>query len=195
MTVSLTCTDDGRRSPARSNWLVITGGPCSGKTSVIETLARRGHSVVPEAARAYIDTLLAQGRSLSCIKADISAFERRILMDKVNIESTLPRGDALILDRAVPDSIAYYQFEGLDPAEPLSFCKAVRYRTVLLFEQLAFKKDKVRSENHQQAQVLEHLLEKAYLGLGYNPIRIPPLSVADRTDLVIKHIKSDPPGA
>ncbi|MBW2239191.1 MAG: AAA family ATPase [Deltaproteobacteria bacterium] len=33
----------------QTNWHVITGAPCSGKTSVICELERRGHPVVHEA--------------------------------------------------------------------------------------------------------------------------------------------------
>jgi predicted ATPase len=39
----------------KTNWYVITGAPCSGKTSVIRELEKRGYRVVHEVARAYIE--------------------------------------------------------------------------------------------------------------------------------------------
>jgi len=57
----------------QTNWHVITGAPCSGKTSVICELERLGHPVVHEAARAYIDKELEKGKTMARIKADISA--------------------------------------------------------------------------------------------------------------------------
>ena len=39
-----------------TNWCVITGGPCTGKTTVVELLAQRGYKTTIEHARHYIDT-------------------------------------------------------------------------------------------------------------------------------------------
>lgn len=37
-----------------SNFFIFTGGPGSGKTSVLNELAQRGYLIVPEVARAII---------------------------------------------------------------------------------------------------------------------------------------------
>ncbi len=49
----------------KTQWHVITGPPCSGKTAVIDELANRGYQVVPEVAGAYIDSQLSRGVTLS----------------------------------------------------------------------------------------------------------------------------------
>ena len=171
----------------QTNWYVITGAPCSGKTSVIEGLADRGHRVVREVARAFIDRQLAEGLALSEIKADILAFERKILLEKVRIENELPGSQTVFLDRAVPDSIAYFQIEGLDIAEPLRYSQSARYRKVFLFERLTFEKDRVRSENHALANRIEGLLAKSYAMLGYKVIGVPLLTIDQRIDFVLAH--------
>jgi len=38
----------------QTNWHVITGGPCSGKSTLIDQLANHGFQTVPESARLYI---------------------------------------------------------------------------------------------------------------------------------------------
>ncbi len=174
-------------SAAQTNWCVITGAPCSGKTSVIEGLADRGHRVVYEVARAFIDSQLAKGAALSEIKTDILAFERQILIEKVRIEKKLPKPQIVFLDRAVPDSIAYFQIEGLDISEPLKYSQFARYRNVFLFERLTFEKDPVRSENQALAVRIEGLLTKSYAMLGYEIIRVPVLTVAQRINFVLAH--------
>ena len=79
------------QAPIRlTRWNVITGAPCSGKTSVINELARKGFRVVPEAARAYLDDELKKGRLLSEIKADPHCFEGRIFRAKLRLEARLP---------------------------------------------------------------------------------------------------------
>jgi predicted ATPase len=177
--------------PEITNWHVITGGPCSGKTSVINALSDLGHQVVHEVARAHIDALLNRGETLETIKADPLVFEREILTQKMAIERRLPPNKRIYLDRAVPDSIAYYQIEGLDAQEPLKASRSVRYGRVFLFEPLPFIKDAVRVEDHILASRIEKLLARCYTDLGYRVIRVPVLTVAQRTAYVIRNSRPD----
>ncbi len=150
-------------------------------------MAQRGFYVIQEAARAYIDGQLASGRTLKEIKADIVSFERHILYEKVHTENRLLKSRTVFLDRAVPDSIAYYQIEGLDTREPLSHCRKVRYKKIFLFDRLNFERDAVRSENQALATKIEKTLEKSYRDLGYSVIRIPVVPITQRIELVLKH--------
>ncbi|MEW6672814.1 MAG: ATP-binding protein [Thermodesulfobacteriota bacterium] len=169
-----------------TNWHVISGAPCSGKTAVIQELERRGYTVVHEVARAYIDQELERGKDLHQIKADMPAFEGHILKTKIGIEEGLDPDAVIFLDRAVPDSIAYYQLTGLDPAEPLACSRAFRYRQVFLFERIRFKTDAVRSEDDRIAADLDRLLEAAYRKLGYRPVRVPLLPIKERTRFILQ---------
>lgn len=177
---------DHHRLP-QTDWCVITGAPCSGKTAVIEELAKRGFRIKPEAARAYIDQRLAGGESLAEIKADNLAFERHILMAKVSVETQLPKDTLIFMDRAVPDSIAYYRIEGLAPEEPLFYSKRVRYRTIFLLDRLEFQEDRVRSESDELADHIETLLIEAYEDLGYSVVRVPLMGISQRADYILKH--------
>ncbi len=176
-------------NPAKTNWYVISGAPCSGKSAVIEILARRGYSVVHETARTYIDSQLASGRTLQEIKSDILSFERHILLAKVRIEATLAKNRIHFLDRAVPDSVAYYQLEGLNCDEPLAYSRQNQYRGIFLFERLAFETDTVRTEDNELAGQIELLLEKCYQQLGYAITRVPVMPVEQRADWVLKHTR------
>lgn len=180
--------DPGQCSPIATRWQVITGAPCSGKTTLIQALARRGHQVVPETARAYIDRCLSQGWTLPQIKADPLRFEQTILLEKVALESALPRDRLIFMDRAIPDSVAYYRFEGLDPAEPLSYSRTVRYETIFLLERLEFEPDAVRSEDAQSAERLEIMLAECYRTLGYAVVRVPVMGIDQRTRFIRQHL-------
>ena len=168
-----------------THWYVITGAPCSGKTAVINRLEQKGYAVVHEVARAYIDAELAKGKTLEDIKADEWAFERHILMAKVKLEARLKRKDIIFFDRAVPDSIAYYNLCGLDPTEPRQKSLAIRYRKIFLLERLAFLTDPVRSEDETTADLLGHLIEESYQSLGYDLIHVPVGSAENRTPFII----------
>ncbi len=181
-------TDSMRSSSLATRWQVITGAPCSGKSTLIQALAKRGHRVVPETARAYIDLSLAQGLTLSQIKADPLKFERKILLEKVALETALPRDQLIFMDRAVPDSVAYYRFEGLDPAEPLRYSRTVRYETIFLLDRLAFEQDAVRTEDADSAARLEFMLAECYGLLGYTVVRVPVMGIDERTGFILRHL-------
>jgi predicted ATPase len=172
-----------------TNWFVVTGAPCSGKTTVIHELERRGYSVVHEAARAYIEANLAAGLSLARIRGDVLAFERRLLEEKAAIERKLGARDTLFLDRAVPDSIAYFRLSGFDPSEPIALSGERRYKKIFLLDRLPARKDAVRKEDDGTASSIETLLIHCYRDLGYPLIRIPVSSVAGRADLILEHLE------
>jgi len=171
-----------------TNWYVITGAPCSGKTAVAAALEQRGFQVVHEVARAYIDEQLQKGRSLEALRQDIPVFERQILNRKMEIESQLARDTLTFLDRAVPDSIAYYRLYGIDPNEAIQKSRACLYRKVFLFERLLFEKDRVRSEDEHMAAELERLLMDSYRLLGYTPVRVPLMPIGERADFILNRI-------
>ena len=171
-----------------THWHVISGAPCAGKTAVIDQLSLRGHRVVHEVARAYIDQRLTEGATLEEIKADPLAFERHILFEKLRIEARLPKEDHIFLDRAAPDSIAYYEIEGLDPTEAIEHSRRFRYQTVFMLERLPYEKDKVRSETDTSAIRIASLLERGYTDLGYTIVHVPVMAIAHRVDFVLAHL-------
>jgi predicted ATPase len=176
-------------SVRRTNWYVITGAPCSGKTSVINAFEQRGFRVVHEVARAYIEEELRKGKNLEQIRADAYQFENHIFLTKLKIETALPPNEIVFLDRAVPDSIAYFQLEGLNGDQPVEKSKLVRYKKIFLLERLTFLKDDARSEDDHLAGRLDKLIEAAYRTLNYEIIRVPAISVKERTEFILKQLE------
>ena len=172
----------------QTNWHVITGAPCSGKTAVIRELEKLGYPVVHEVARAYIDERLQNGETIARIKADILSFERHILYKKIAIEQSLLNEETVFLDRAVPDSIGYYILEGLDPDDAIQKSKLWRYKNIFFFFRIPFEKDPVRSENNKTASKIEGLLKKSYRMLGYEIIVVPLESVNARVNFILNHL-------
>jgi len=172
----------------QTNWCVITGAPCSGKTAVIDELKRRGFHVINEVARAYIDEQLAEGLLLYQIKADELQFERHILNEKVRIEVSLSANETVFFDRGLPDSIAYFKLSGIDSTEPLKKSGYHRYKHVFFFERFGFSKDQVRSENEATADKLDFLIYDSYRMLGYDLVPVPKLPILERADFILTHL-------
>jgi len=185
----------GEHLMQQTNWHVITGAPCSGKTAVICELERRGHPVVHEAARAYIDQELQKGKTIARIKTNILAFERHILYQKIEIEQSLSKDATVFLDRAIPDSIGYYLLEGLNADDPIQKSGLCRYKNIFFFERITFEKDSVRSEDDEIAAALDGLLKKSYQMLGYEIISVPLMTVEDRADFILTQISHEESGS
>ena len=96
----------------KNNWYVITGGPHSGKTSVIELLEKKGYRAIYESARIYIDEELEKGRTIEQIRKDELEFQKGILDMKIDIEKKQPKDEVIFFDRGIPDSDAYYELCG-----------------------------------------------------------------------------------
>ena len=139
----------------KTNWCVITGAPCSGKSTVISGLREAGFACVDEAARTLIETELAAGKTLAQIRADEAAFQRRVIEEKRNIERALTPTNAYFLDRAMPDSIAYFKLKGLDPDPIIELSKEFHYSFVFHLDRLPIGMDGVRIEDEQSADFLD----------------------------------------
>jgi predicted ATPase len=172
----------------QTNWHVITGAPCSGKTAVIRELEQLGYPVVHEVARAYIDERLQDGETIVQIKADILSFEHHILYKKIEIEQSLLKEETVFLDRAVPDSIGYYILEGLDPDDPIQKSQLWRYKKIFFFDRIPFEKDSVRSEDDKIASRIDDLLKESYRMLDYEIVFVPLMTVKERVNFILKHV-------
>ena len=120
------------------------------------------------------------------ILRDRDQFERRILSKNAGIAETLPVDRPVFLDRAIPDSIAYFRFHGLDDAVPLHLSQKYRYRRVFLMEPVPYHNDPIRLERQAEAGEIARLLEAAYAALGYPLIRVPFLPVNERARFILE---------
>ena len=170
-----------------TSWIVITGAPSSGKTSVIDALTSRGYAVQGEVARELIEECLRQGLSLADVKADGGKqLQADILRIKTSREKQLAPLDTVFMDRGMPDSISYFRLAGLDTNAAMAACRHFRYRAVFIFDRLPVIRDGVRSEDEAAAMQIDVMLEADYRSLGYVPVRVPVMPIAARTDFILK---------
>ena len=173
---------------SKSKWYVITGIPSSGKTTVLEHLAKAGYRTVPEAARVLIDDGITRGKTVAEIRGDEGDFQRRVAELKLKTEAELLLEEVVFLDRAMPDSIAYYQLCGLFPQEAHALCHRDLYQRVFLMEPIAFEGDYARTESPDAITRLHDLLRDAYEQLGYEVVTVPPVSAEDRAQFILERM-------
>jgi predicted ATPase len=174
---------------SETDWYVITGAPSSGKTTLLKELEKLGYRVVHEVARAYIEMQMDQGRMLEDIRSDKESFEKWVLSAKIGIEAELPKNEVIIFDRAIPDSIAYFQIAGLDTNEAIAKSPRNRYKKVFLLDLLPYTKDQARIETHEVAARLDRALESDYRMLGYEVTRVGVMPVEERLRFIVEQIE------
>lgn len=174
---------------SETNWYVITGAPSSGKTTLLKELKKLGYRVVHEVARAYIETQMDQGRTLEEIRSDAESFENWVLNTKIAIEAKLPEEEVIIFDRAIPDSIAYFEIAGMDTNDAIAKSPRNRYKNIFLLDQLPYVTDHARIEDRQTAVKLDQGLEAGYKMLGYEVTRIGVMSVQERLRVIVDQIE------
>lgn len=191
------------QTPATTlHWYVLTGAPCSGKSSVLEVMKERGYRVVEEAARTYIDQELSQGKTLAEVRRDEKAFQDAVLEMKFQIERNLAREQqqqqqqpqTVFFERGIPDSVAYAVANGfeLHHKELEATFRTCKYKKVFLLERLPYQLDYARVEDVHMQERLHEELKRVYAQIPHVPlVSVPVLSVEERVDFICKHVETD----
>lgn len=173
-------------SPVKTNWVVITGAPSSGKTSVILELAKRGFDTQGEVARELIEARLQKGETLERIKGDDVGLQNDILNVKLSRHRALDPTHLVFLDRGICDSVTYFRLAGGPPEAAAAAAKLYTYRAVFIFDRLPLIKDGIRAEDDALARRIDEGIEADYRALGYDTIRVPVIPVPQRADLLLR---------
>jgi predicted ATPase len=172
----------------QTNWHVITGTSCCGKTTLIDQLAAEGFQTVAETARQYFEEELARGRTIDEVRDSGIDLERHLLDLQLGAENALRAIDVVFLDRALPDCLTFYRFNGDDPNEILSECFHHRYASVFILDPLPYQQDQVRLEDEAERDFLDVWLARDYATLGYDVVRAPVLSPEERLAFVLENL-------
>lgn len=168
--------------------IVITGGPGTGKSTLINELIDRGHSCMEEISRQIIleakedgidqlfltnpllfSELLLKGRQQQFLKADMFS-------------------EIVFFDRGLPDVLAYMDYIGDSyPQNFVNTCKDSVYDIVFILKphEAIYKKDNERYENFEQALDIHKHLLNTYQYYNYNLIDVPFDTVENRIDFIL----------
>lgn len=171
---------------------IITGGPGSGKTSLIDALGMAGLRYMPEAGRAIIqDQIDIGGTALPW--SDREAFAE--LMLAWELRSYREAADApgpVIFDRGIPDVIGYLRFCGLPtPTTALRAAEKRRYAKRVFVAPpwpAIFEQDAERKQTLAEAEATYHAMVGTYSDLGYELVALPLTPVAQRVSFVMERI-------
>jgi len=179
-------------STIRSDRYVLTGGPGSGKTSLIDALAAAGYRRSSEVGREIIQEQVAGGgRALPWV--DPMRFAEAMLQrELLRYESLVPADGPIFFDRGVPDVLGYLRVSGLTPTPSmLAAAGRVRYnRRVFILPPWPeiYAQDTERKQDLDEAIRTCDAMRAVYPSLGYELIEVPPGAIAARRDFVLREI-------
>ena len=173
--------------------VVITGGPGTGKTTIIDGLIEQGYSCFPEISRQI--TLEAKKQGIEQLFLEKPLLFSELLLEgrKKQFNSALQdQSEIVFMDRGIPDILAYMHYIGDSyPAFFDQACKDHKYAKVFVLPpwQEIYISDEARYENYEQAKLIfDHLLE-TYQKYGYNLIEVPKGSVEERIVFILNELK------
>ncbi len=164
--------------------VALTGGPCSGKTTLLRALARRGWPTVREAAT---DVLRAGGLDprRAPLEFQREVFRRQLRRER---EALRRREGPVVCDRGLGDHFGYLAFHGVAPFPALARAWSAargRYAAAILCEPAPeFRTDGVRYESPGEAARLHGLLRDAWASGGLVPVPLPWVPVEERAEAV-----------
>jgi len=174
--------------------IVITGGPGTGKSSVIINLETKGFPCLHEVSREI--TLEAQKQGIEQLFLDQPLlFSEKLLEARVNqhLQAKEISEEIIFIDRGIPDVVAYMDYFGSEyPKKFMKACEDYKYTKIFLMPpwKEIYKTDNERYESFEQAVLIHDYLKKAYINYGYNPIEVPKLSVEDRSEFILSNLGS-----
>lgn len=169
--------------------IVITGGPGTGKSTLINELIGRGYTCLEEISRQIIlnakkdgidqlfltnpllfSELLLKGRQQQFLKADMLASE------------------IVFFDRGLPDVLAYMDYIGdTYPQNFVNTCKDSVYDIVFILKpyKAIYETDNERYENFEQALDIHKHLLNTYQYYNYHLIDVPFDTIENRIDFIL----------
>lgn len=173
---------------------VITGGPGTGKTSLIEELKIVGYQTVKEVARDIIKEQQQQGGDALPWKDTVLYTS---MMLERSVESYLAHKEnegILFFDRGIPDTLAYARLIGLTDRKEIELAvDKYRYnRQVFILPpwKNIYHTDKERKQSFNEAIDTYYVMKDVYKDAGYTLIEVPKLPVTERRNFIINSINS-----
>ncbi|MEM7187187.1 MAG: ATP-binding protein [Bacteroidota bacterium] len=181
--------------------IVITGGPCVGKTSLIEALKAKGYACFPEVIREFTmeetegqDREQLQSNPIVFAK-DSLGFNQRLIDGRSQQYHEAEKLDVpfVFFDRGLPDVLAYMDYFNQPYGEDFtSVCEELSYDKVFILPpwKEIFALNEIRFESYEELESLHEYLNERYAAFGKTPVEVPKLPVDLRIEFILQQLEA-----
>lgn len=169
--------------------VIITGGPGTGKSTIINELIKREYTCLEEISRQV--TLDAKKEGIDQLFLTNPLLFSELLLkgrEKQYQSANALKNDIVFFDRGIPDVLAYMDFIGDKyPDSFVDICKNSKYDSVFILKpwEAIYTSDNERYENFNQAKEIHKHLINTYQSYNYKLIDVPFDTVENRTNFIL----------
>jgi len=171
---------------------VITGGPGSGKSTLIGGLQERGYRCSEEISRRLIIEEVANGSD--CLPwLDVSCFSIKVLREMIAAWEYESVHSLTFFDRSIPDIIAYLEIGDIavDPMYYQALAKHPYHHQAFILPPWSdiYVNDSERWQTFDEAVAIHEAIRDTYSRCGFELIEVPGLPVNERVDFILSFLK------
>ena len=171
--------------------ILITGGPGSGKTSIIDELEKKNFNCEHEIVR----SLTIEGKKKGNDQAFLSdplKFTKKLLDLRINQFNIIQENEIKFYDRGVHDTLAYLKFIKVNIGDDLiNKCMKIKYNMVFVLPpwKKIYQQDDCRYESFEESIKIFNEIIKIYEYFEMNTIILKQGTIDYRVDKILSHIK------
>ena len=179
--------------------IVITGGPGTGKSSIITALKNKNFECFDEIIRSLTLEAKKEGDTSKHISNPIAfvndpmTFNTNLINARISQfkEADVLKKETIFFDRGIPDVLAYMGFFKQDYTNYfIKACELHTYNYVFVLPpwKAIYKTDNERFESFQESSEIHNHLMDTYKRFGYTIVDVPFDTIENRADYILKHL-------
>ncbi len=167
--------------------VIITGGPGTGKSTLIDLLQKRNFPCHSEVSRAVIKRQLELGSRLLPWD-DLTAFSHLVFSGQLEQYKNAVAGEWNFYDRGMPDVLAYLRKMNIYEQSLEEGVKAYPYHPCVFLTPPwpeIYSVDNERRENLKEMEAIHENLVQVYTDLNYEVVEMPRIDPEERIHLIL----------